>query len=146
MTLPAIGAADQQRIKISLISQENEAKIFQFDPVSQRLTLKPNYEAQLVKGNLCPSFDSIGLEFQIESDVLGTSTKVIEVRTNIRQPDQVTTFEFSYDWEKALADQQQSESFKLPSFTIDEVSMSGQVNVVFSDRFSVRTNLTAIKT
>lgn len=129
-------------------STKNEqlAKVFVFDSLSLTLTLDPKYEAQLIRGNLCPVFDSASLEFKLDSNVLGISTYNFNLGQNIQSPASVSLFEFDYDWQQALVEQQAKNDFSLPSVEITSVSPTGQVTIRFSDAFVVHEDLQRIKT
>lgn len=57
--------------------------MFVYDSLHRRLTLNPKYEEQLIQGNLCPAFDSAGLEIRLDSDVLGINTYSFNLAQNI---------------------------------------------------------------
>ena len=47
---------------------------------------------------MCPTFEEEELEFSLSSDVLGSVTRAFNVTTNIERPEEVTPFEFNYNW------------------------------------------------
>lgn len=146
--LPKLGAADQQSVEVAFsVDIEELTKIFVFDSESLTLTLEPKYEAQLVKGNLCPVFDKAFLEFELVSNVLGTSTQKFELNQNIQaQGEEVRFFEFNYDWQQALIEQQaEVQDFQLPSVEIASISKTGEVKIKFSDTFLVYPDLKKIR-
>ena len=49
--------------------------MFKVDFAQMIVTLDPEYEAELITGNLCPTFRSQTLYFDLLSDVLGPSTQ-----------------------------------------------------------------------
>ena len=63
LTLPQIGASDQQNAETRFVSDKEFTEIFFFDIGSRTLTLDPAFESELVKGNFCPAFDKEVLKF-----------------------------------------------------------------------------------
>ena len=92
--------------------------MFSFNFEAQTLNLNSNYLLELVKGNLCPSFEYEYLEFFLSSDVLGEVTRSFQFKVIVQQDQEVTYFDFDYDWEFELNQELASEGLEEPSIRI----------------------------
>ena len=119
--------------------------MFQYDQVSHRLSLDPEYELKLTNGDFCPTFKKEILPFFLFSDEYPDGKIESEFELRVESgASALSAFDFSYDWRIARKIQE-SEGFRKPQISIGDVSSLGELEIVFSDPFIVPKALDGIK-
>ena len=121
---------------ISMTTEKDFVGMFQFNPTTRILKLTPRVMQNLVKGNMCPSFETETLTFEIVSDLLGTSSHDFTFKVKpAKKIDETNLFIFDGNWEERIPPLE-PDAAKLELFE-SKVSETGLLTIKFNKKIVV---------